>query len=379
MKRRDLLRLGAGLSAWTTVPVVRAADGPPQHLLVLIELRGGNDGLNTVVPFGDGRYYDLRPQLALRDDALVALNARVGLHAALALKPLWDSGELAIVQGVGYPQPNLSHFRSIEIWDTASDSAQYLAQGWLTRLAAVAGFARFGADGVILGAPDLGPFAGGARAISLTDPERFARQARLVHDDDAPARGALAHMLRVERDIARAGAELKPEATFRTEFPRTPFGVAMHGAAAVASTRRVPVVRVTLSGFDTHRNQAPVQGNLLRQLGEGVLALRAALKEIGLWDGTLLLTYSEFGRRARENGNLGTDHGTANAMLAIGPLVNGGLHCDPPALDRLDANGNLRATVDFRAVYAAVIERLWRVDPQRVFGRGFAPLDFLRV
>ncbi len=379
MKRRDLLRIGAGLSAWTSIPFAWAGDAPPR-LLILIELRGGNDGLNTVVPLDDGRYFDLRPRLALRDDAVVALSDRVGLNAALGAKPLWDAGELAILQGVGYPQPNLSHFRSIEIWDTASDSAQYLTQGWLTRLAASAPqFARFSADGVILGAADLGPLAGGARAISLIDPERFARQARLAADDSGPARGALAHILRVEHDISRAAAELRPDVAFQTEFSRTPFGLAMHGAAAIASTRRVPVIRVTLAGFDTHQNQLQPQANLLRQFGEGVLALRSALREIGLWDSTLLLTYSEFGRRPHENGSGGTDHGTANAMFAIGPRVKGGLHGEAPALDRLDGNGNLRATTDFRSVYAMVVARWWQLDPQPVFGRAFAPVDFLRA
>jgi uncharacterized protein (DUF1501 family) len=380
MKRRELLQLGAGLTAWTCAPSVWAAAGDePLRLLVLIELRGGNDGLNTIVPLDDGSYYDLRPRLALRGEAVTALNDRVGLNSALALKPLWDAGEMAILQGVGYAQPNLSHFRSIEIWDTASDSSQYLTQGWLTRVAATSpSFARFSADGVILGAADLGPFAGGARAIALADPVRFARAAHLAGADAMTGRGALAHILRVEHDIARAGSELWPQVSFKTEFPRSPFGFAIQSAATIASTRRVPAIRVTLSGFDTHQNQLQTHANLLRQLGEAVMTLRAALQEIRLWDRTLLITYSEFGRRARENGSGGTDHGTANVMLALGPNVVGGLYGEAPALNLLE-DGNLRATTDFRAVLSSVVARWWGLDPEPVFGRNFALVNFLRA
>lgn len=382
MQRRLFLRAcaatlaTAGFAGWA-----RAAAPAQPRLLVLIELRGGNDGLNTLVPVDDGHYADLRPRLALRGDAVVPLATGQALHASLApWLPLWQAGEMAVLQGVGYPQPNLSHFRSIEIWDTGSNSNEYLPQGWLTRTADIAPvFRAAAADGVIVGAADLGPFGGGARAIALADPERFARMARLATSETVPARGALAHLLRVENDIVRAGQELRPSVTFRTEFPRGPFGLAVQTAAAVASTRQAPVLRITLGGFDTHQNQIPQHANLLRQLGEGVFALRAALQEIGLWQDTLVLTYSEFGRRPRENGSGGTDHGTANVHFAFGPGVRSGFYGAPPALDRLDANGNVPHALDFRQVYATVLERWWGLDSARALGGRFAPVDFLRV
>ena len=205
---------------------------------------------------------------------------------------------MAILQGVGYPAPNLSHFRSIEIWDTASDSRQVLQTGWLTRTAdRQSAFAAASADGVVIGAADLGPFAGGARAVALNDPARFARQARLASAEAAPARGALAHVLRVESDVVRAGADIRPDVSFKTEFPRGAFGLAVQHAAGIAASGKVPVLRLTLSGFDTHQNQLGIHANLLRIVAESVVALRAALSEHGIWDRTLILTYSEFGRR----------------------------------------------------------------------------------
>lgn len=380
MHRRRFLAGAAAVSAGTFSGWARAESTAPR-LLILLELRGGNDGLNTVLPADLGRYRDLRPRVALGDEAVVRLAPALTVHASLApLQPLWDAGELAVLQGVGYPQPNLSHFRSIEIWDTASDSAQTLMQGWLTRVAALdARFGAFAADGVIVGAPDLGPLAGGARAVAVADPARFARAARLAQAEAAPARGAMAHLLRVEADIVRAGAEIRPDMHFSTAFPRGPFGLAVQHAAGIAATRKVPVLRVTLGGFDTHAAQLPRQAELLRQLAEGIVALRAALVEAGLWQQTLLLTYSEFGRRPRENGTGGTDHGTASVQFACGGAVRGGLLGEPPALDRLDRDGNLPHAIDFRAVYATVLERWWQLDSTRVLGGRFAPLPLLRA
>jgi uncharacterized protein (DUF1501 family) len=379
-RRRFVQQGSVAVAAFGFGALARAGSEERTRLLVLLELRGGNDSLNTVVPVEDGRYFDLRPRLALRDDAVVSFDRALVLHGSLApLRPLWETREMAVIEGVGYPQPNLSHFRSIEIWDTASASNEVLQQGWLARAAGTAAFARFAADGVVIGAADLGPLAGGARAVSLSDPERFARQARLAKDGQIVARGALAHVLRVENDVVHAATELRPDVNLKTEFPRTPFGVAIQHAAAIASTRKVPVIRVTLAGFDTHQNQANTHAQLLRQVGEGVVALRAALTEVGLWDNTLVLTYSEFGRRPRENASAGTDHGTAGAMLAFGPQVRAGRLGVQPALARLDENGNLPFGVDFRSVYTAVLDDWFGLDAERVLGRRFPALKLLRA
>jgi uncharacterized protein (DUF1501 family) len=380
MERRRFLQTSAAVAAATFTGWASAAmrEGPAR-LLVLIELRGGNDGLNTLVPVEDGRYHDLRPRLALRGDAVVALTPGSSLHASLAAwLPLWTAGEMAVLQGVGYPDPDLSHFRSIEIWDTASSSSEIVQTGWLTRVADTSAvFKAASADGVILGAADLGPFAGGARAVALADVQRFSNQARLASAGAPPAHGALAHVVRVENDIVRAGAELASTGPLSSEFPRTPFGQAARQAAMIAASRRVPVIRITLSGFDTHQNQMALHAALLRQIGEGVVALRSGLKEAGVWNDTLVLTYSEFGRRPRENASGGTDHGTANVHFAFGPQVRGGFYGAPPRLDRLDANGNLAHLIDFRSVYATVLEDWWGIESRRALRGAFTPVDFL--
>ena len=377
MDRRAFLSASSALLSCATLPAWAAPAAP--RLLILIELRGGNDALNTVIPIDDGAYFDLRPRLALQADAVARFAGAPALHPSLApLESLWRDGQMAILQGVGYPLPNLSHFRSIEIWDTASDSQQFLQTGWLTRTAdKQAAFAALSADGVVIGAADLGPLAGGARAVALNDPARFARQARLASADGIPARGALAHVLRVESDIVRAGADVRPDVSFKTEFPRGVFGLAVQHAAGIAASGKVPVLRLTLSGFDTHQNQLGIHANLLKVVAESVVALRAALGEHGVWDRTLILTYSEFGRRPRENQSGGTDHGTAGTLFAFGPHVRGGMHGEAPSLRSLDGGGNLRHTTDFRCVYASVLEHWWQLPSERVLQRRFEPVRFI--
>jgi uncharacterized protein (DUF1501 family) len=295
--------------------------------------------------------------------------------------PLWEARELAIVQGVGYPGPNLSHFRSIEIWDTASRSDQYLAEGWLARaFAANPVPAQFAAGGVAVGGADMGPLAGGGtRAIALTSPEIFLRQARLAKPAGAGRNRALDHILKVEAGIVEAAARLDAGAQFRTEFPRGPFGNAVRVAAQLAANSSgVAAVRLSLGGFDTHQNQPAIHQRLLGELAEGLAALKSALVEASRWDSTLVMTYAEFGRRPQENLSNGTDHGTAAAHFVAGGRVKGGLYGAPPRLDDLDG-GNLRHSVDFRSLYATALERWWGFAGAQALNGRFEPLDLLRT
>ena len=381
--RRAFLRLGACGCLLATVSGALAATAPGtqgRKLLILVELKGGNDGLNTVIPFADPQYARLRPRLAIAREQIVSLTDRVGLHSSLdKLQPLWRDKQLAVVQGIGYPQGNLSHFRSIEIWDTASKSDEYLEDGWLARA-----FARspsppgFAADGIVVGSSDLGPLAGAnAHTIALTSPEQFLRNARMARAEGEARSTALKHILKVEHDIQQSARRLDSGHLFKTEFPPGAFGNAIRTAAQLsANPAGIAAIRLTLGGFDTHANQAGIHANLLRQLGEGLSALREALQEIGRWDTTVIATYAEFGRRARENQSGGTDHGTASAHFVLGGAVKGGLYGAEPALDRLDGNGNLPFVVDFRSYYATLLERWWSVDSRGVLGGRFAPLDF---
>ncbi|WP_175923413.1 DUF1501 domain-containing protein [Burkholderia latens] len=402
MNRRDFLTLtgaaaAAGVSLWQPPAHAAAATAAAGYanVLILVELKGGNDGLNTVVPYTDPRYYEARRSIGVKRDQVLQLDTQTGLHPSLApLMPLWRDGQVAIVQGVGYPQPNLSHFRSIEIWDTASRSDQYLHEGWLTRTFAQApvppGFA---ADGVVLGSAEMGPLANGARAIALVNPAQFIRAARLAEPSSLREQNpALAHIIDVENDIVKAADRLRPRGgmrEFRTAFPAGPFGTSVKTAMQVlaaceasgpgASHDGVAVLRLTLNGFDTHQNQPGQHAALLKQFAEGMSAMRGALIELGRWNRTLAITYSEFGRRVRENQSNGTDHGTAAAHFVMGGRVAGGLYGAPPALGRLDGNGNLPVAVDFRQLYATVLGPWWGLDATRVLQQRFDTLPLLRA
>lgn len=381
MQRRAFLQALGGLALFGYLPTVAAASGTGR-LLILVELKGGNDGLNTVVPVADPLYTQLRPRLALARDELVALNERTALHGSLQpLVPSWQAGELAIVQSLGYPQPNLSHFRSIEIWDTASRSDQYLHDGWLARALIKSGnTSGTVADGVAIGSSELGPLLGG-RSLVLSNPDQFKRQAKLAGEggNSGMSSGALRHLLQVERDVHHAAERLELEYNFRTEFPKGGFSDLAKTACRVIASGNVNVIRLTLGGFDTHQNQRGTQAGLLKQLADGLVAMRSALLELGRWQDTLIFTYSEFGRRPRENQSGGTDHGTAAPHFVLGGRVKGGFYGAPPALDRLDANGNLPFAVDFRSLYASVLERWLGVQgTAELLGGHFKPLDLLR-
>lgn len=385
MDRREFLgAVGAAtVTAWTPgVAFAQRTGAGYDRLLVLVELKGGNDGLNTVVPYADPAYPELRPRLAIPRDQVLQLDPQAGFHPALEpLMASWQSRELAVVQGVGYPEPNLSHFRSIDIWDTASNSNEYLTVGWLARaFAANPAPAAFAADAVVVGGAEMGPLRGGVRTIALASPEQFLRQARYAAPAGQGRNAALHHILRVEENIAQAAARLSGNRAFATEFPANPFGNAVRTASQlVAGEAGIAAVKIALGGFDTHSGQPGRHAQLLKALAEGLAALKLALVELNRWDSTLVMTYSEFGRRPRENLSSGTDHGTASAHFLLGGRVKGGLYGMPPALSRLDGNGNLPFAVDFRDLYATVLERWWGADPTRALKARFAPLDVVRA
>ena len=386
MDRREFLNTAGASALLMSVPRVafaQRAAGRYDNLLVLVELKGGNDGLNTVVPYADSEYYSLRPRIAIARDQVLQLDSRSGLHPALQpLMELWQNRELAVVQSVGYPGANLSHFRSIEIWDTASKSTEYLSDGWLTRAFAASPVPKsYAADGVIVGSSELGPLAGGGtRALALTNTEQFLRQAKLAGGEGVSRNPALKHILKVEQDVMQAASNLNTNYAIRAEFPNHPFGNALKTAAQViASKAGIAVIKVTHNGFDTHSGQPGTQQRLLKELAEGLTAMRMAMQEIGRWDTTLMMTYCEFGRRPRENLSNGTDHGTANAHFVLGGRVKGGLYGLPPALTRLDGNGNLPFAVDFRDLYATALERWWGTNAATALNGSFRPVDVLKA
>jgi uncharacterized protein (DUF1501 family) len=383
-RRHFICAVGTSVAALSLPNVLWANTRDYRKLLVLVELKGANDGLNTVVPFRSEAYRALRPQIGLKAEQVLPISDDLGLHSALApLMPVWKENELAVVNGIGYPQPNLSHFRSIEIWDTASKSDEYKSEGWLTRVLAQQSTPKsFVADGIVVGSADLGPLAGGARAVALQSVDAYLRQAKLADAAGHARNRALSHILKVEADVMQSVKELAPNVTLKTEFPNHGFGNAIKTAMhVIAGSPGVAVVRVTLGGFDTHVNQPGTHQNLLKQLAEGLSALRSALIETHRWNDALVMTYCEFGRRARENQSQGTDHGTANVQFALGGSVKGGLYGALPSLTDLTGDGNLRHTVDYRAYYASALAH-WGVsktETSGVLGGTYAPLPFLRT
>ena len=388
MDRRELLASSMGIG-FVGIPALGFAQSisNKDRVLILVELKGGNDSLNTVIPYANPIYAQLRPTIGIKQDDVIRIDSQQGLHPSLApLVPVWEKNELAIVQGVGYPDPNLSHFRSIDIWNTASKSKEYLSDGWVARALhagpqATSGKA-FTSEGVLVGINEQGPLAG-ADAVSLRQAETFVNQSRLAMPSELAGNASLTHILGVERSIVDAANGLRGEKyAFKTEFPNGNFGQSVQAAAQIVAGQRgklgVPVIVLSHGSFDTHVNQTGNHANLLKQLAEGLAALRGALQEVGAWDRTMVMTYSEFGRRARQNQSNGTDHGTAASHFVMGGAVRGGLVGQAPDLARLDSSQNLVYTTDFRQLQATVAKGWWGVNPELVVRGRFDQLPLLR-
>ncbi len=385
MRRRDFLASSAATVTCGLLSPSLAAAASSARTVVLVELNGGNDGLNTVVPYADRAYQKLRPRLAVARDDVLQLNEHFGLHPALEpLMPAWQGRDMAVVHGVGYPRPDRSHFRSIEIVETASDSEQVLNDGWVAGVWSQADAAqRMAIDGIALGGPAGALTGAQARPIVMVEPEGFIDQARRTPAPQAVARNpALAHLMRVRTDIRGAAhnlsAQLDTAPTLAGEFPRTPIGRQFQAAARLlVADVSVPAIKLRHGSFDTHANQQRTHGNLLGQLAAGLTAFRAAMLHHGIWDRVLVMTYAEFGRRAGENGSQGTDHGTAAAHFLFGGTVKGGLHGAPPSLTDL-VDEDLQHTVDFRRLYATVASGWWNLPQGSELLARHSPLDILK-
>ena len=373
MRRRDFLT-SAVLAPLATLPRARMARAEARwdRMLLLVELAGGNDGLNTVVPYADPQYYRLRPNLGVPQDQVLQLDERLGLNPLLEpLMPLWDDRQLAVALGVGYPEPNLSHFRGIEIWDTATDSHQFGTTGWIGRLfdEAEAPPARFAADGIVLGCGIFGPLkAPGRRMLVLQDIGESLSAAQLIPKIDPmqgmPELNPLAHVLGVQEDYRNGAAAILArdveQVDARASFPETKFGDQLQMAAKLwAGGVEVPVIKVSLKGFDTHAGQTEDHALLWEEMATGLAGFAQSMKARGLWDNVLVMTYAEFGRRPKENGSGGTDHGTASPHFLMGGRVRGGLYGEQPPLDDLVHRNNLQHRLHFRSLYATIASEWW--------------------
>ncbi|HEX9245666.1 MAG TPA: DUF1501 domain-containing protein [bacterium] len=376
-----------------TASAAGRGDGP---VLVVVQLGGGNDGLNTVVPYAHDEYYQARPRLAVPRESVLRVTDEVGFHPGLApLKALYDDGRLAVVQGAGYPNPNRSHFRSMEIWHTADPDGTGPRTGWLGRLfdsecpscGPTAGIAMLGAEmplamqgtsgrGVVLSNPEAFAFhpipgAGAAEA------EAFRRLMQPVPGEE-PVVDFLTH---TAMDALLAADEIRGVAGHLADsagYPRDPFGLRLRLVSELISAG-VPtrVYYVGLGGFDTHAAQAGRHDRLMEQLGAGLDAFVKDLTQKGLMDRVLIMSFSEFGRRVAENASDGTDHGAAAPMFLIGGQVAPGIHGPHPSLTDLD-QGDLRYGVDFRSVYATVLEQWLGIGSQAILGGRFPGVGVIK-
>jgi len=376
--RRSFLKLSAlAGGSLALAPQLLARVGRPttgDRRLVLLFLEGGNDGLNTIVPFADDRYHQARPKLRLTPDAALHLDGHNALHPELApLLPLFHDGKLSIVQGVGYARPNLSHFVSRDIWHsglrepwtTEAAASRVVATGWVGRATSTR---NDGLPPVALGtseAPLLlkGPERDGLTVRNLGGMAMAAAplqpMAPVSTDgmSGAALPGPLARMAATAED-ALATAQRLREAAAKIPagkgYPQSALGQRLREIARLARIENGPPVLWTrLGGFDTHALQLGTQAALLQQLARATAAFHQDLATDGTADRTLFLVYSEFGRRVHENGSAGTDHGTAGPVLAIGGGLRGGILGHAPDLGDLD-QGNLRVQHDFRALFSEV-------------------------
>jgi uncharacterized protein (DUF1501 family) len=363
--------------------------GADERILVVINMQGGNDGLNTLVPFGAQQYYRYRPTLGIAPGDVLHLSDRVGFNPALrSLKALYDAGQVAVVQGAGYPRPDHSHFRSTEIWQTAAPD-RYETTGWLGRYLDGANLPRenlFNAvaiaqvlpEALIARSTDV-PAIPQVRGYGLQSdrmPAERAGFASVARDARLPFGSPyLAKVAEIEDHAERGAAELpKLLAGYKTDasYPATPLGRSLALAAQIAGSRLgTRVLYVQHGSFDTHVSQKATQDRLLQEMSDAIAAFYADLAAHGNDKRVLTMTFSEFGRRVAENANRGTDHGEAAPMFLIGGGVKGGLYGEYPSLDDLD-NGDLRYSVDFRSVYATIVEK-WFGIPSRAVVEGTFP------
>jgi len=334
------------------------------NTLILVELKGGNDGLNTVVPYSDPLYYEYRPSLGLKENEIVKINNELALHHSMeGLMPLWEKKQCAIILGIGYDNPNLSHFRSIEIWDTASESDEYVREGWLNSYFKSNKMSRqdaFIARGLVLGGSS-GPLALLPETLQIRNLKKFLRKSTKISTDSHAnvTNRALKKLIDTENIIAQAADNIKlhlKPLNAPNGFPKNYFSNQLALAAQVIqSNLGIPVIKVSLRGFDTHARQKVTHARLLKQLTEGFVNLESALAATGHWQKTTIMTYSEFGRRPKENGSAGTDHGTAAPHFLLGGSVKGGLFGKQPQLAHLDS-GNLKYTTHFKQLYKMALD-----------------------
>jgi len=404
--RREFLRAGLlGLGIGMRLPYVfeRTAlaiaseacgddrEAHPERIMVIVELAGGNDGLNTVVPYRQDAYYKLRPTLAIKAQATLKLTDDIGLHPAMTgFKALWDAGQLAIIPGCSYPQPNRSHFTAMAYWHTAVPHGVE-SNGWVGRFTDAA-WPQSAPNQIvnIAARQSLAVQAQHHAPVVFSDPERFVRagdpsqesvyNTMLAHQSESTSQ-----TLAFVKDIARTAADSAGKVREAIKRYSTPISYGTEGAAASLATdlRKVAallhagfptrVYYVSLGGFDTHANQSVTQQLLLMYVADALEGFLKDVKRLGRASDVAVMLFTEFGRRVAQNQSQGTDHGTATPMYLVGAPVKGGIYGQYPSLDTLDENGDLLMTTDFRRVYATMIKEWMGFEQPQMILKGDFP------
>jgi len=399
MKRRDFLRNTALASGAFMIPAflkpfeaLAKSELTGYKNLVIIQLSGGNDGLNTIIPFGNDIYYQKRKTIAINQNDVIKLNDMLGLNPALsALKEIYDQGYMSIINSVGYPNPDRSHFRSMDIWQTASDSNQFLTTGWIGRYldsncqSCKNPYTAIEVDDTL----SLAKKGAKMKGIAVQNPDKLYQTTRepffkdLVHAHSNAnlSEDNLGYLYKTMIETYSSADYIQQTSktyNVTAEYPATALGNQLKTVSKfINSGLQTRIYYVSLSGFDTHVGQQNQQGRQLKIYGDAVAAFVKDLKQTGKLDDTLVMTFSEFGRRVEQNASNGTDHGTANNILIYGgKLKKAGIYNDAADLTQLD-NGDLKYQIDFRDVYATLLDKWLDVNNNQVLAKNFAGLNFV--
>lgn len=397
IKRREFLQVGSLATASFLVPkFLKAFEGgqavpPGNKVVVVLQLSGGNDGLNTVIPVRNDIYYRSRPKLAIEREKALNITDEVGLHPALtAFADAYHDGSMAILNNVGYPNPDRSHFRSMDIWHSASKSDEYVYSGWLGRyLDAQCNGCDHPTQALeiddVLSLALKGEKMNG---LALTDPrrlfgtsnEKFFKDVMKGHDDHHDEKPVDYLYKTMAQTLSSADYIFKQSKIHPTsaQYPNSELGRNLKTISSlIYSDINTKVYYVSLGSFDTHINQEGKQQRLFNEMNDAVGAFVKDLKANGRFDDVLFFSFSEFGRRVAQNASQGTDHGTANNMFLLGGgLKEKGILNAMPNLADLD-NGDLKYNVDFKSVYATVLDQWLGADDEKILGQKFEQLKFI--
>jgi len=388
MDRRQLLKAGLGAASLAMLPPSKAGDDSDAPILVVVELSGGNDGLNSVVPYGDDAYYAHRPTIGIRQKDLLVLDEHYGLNPGMeGLHKVWQDQQLAIIHGCGYDQPSFSHFTSMAYWHTGVPH-QGSDRGWVGRLADT--MSPILRDEMIVNIGASQSLAVNSKhhtPVVFDDPKRFARHqwigmspsSEIASPQQTTGNSTRDFLRRLDRSAQQSSNKIREAwSTYQTDvdYGLVPMDLPKVAACIAAGLpTQLYYVSYRNNAFDTHVNQAPLHRRLLSYACDGIYGFMRDIERIGRSRQVLVMVFSEFGRRVPENANLGTDHGTANVMFMIGQSVKGGHYGQAPSLTELTDGDNLVHTTDFRSVYASAINGWLGADSEQVLGQSFKTFD----